>query len=58
MMPKDTPKKGSGYWSNSSTSSEETPRKHFFISKKFIAPEPNEFPLPTFQENKSLVNAR
>ena len=52
MMPKDSPKKGSGYWSNSSTSSDETSRKHYFISKKFIAPEPSAFPAPTFQEPK------
>ena len=52
MIPKGSPRKGCGYWSNSSTSSEETPRKHFFISKSFLGPEPEKFPNPTFQETK------
>lgn len=51
MMPKESPKKGSGYCSNSSTSSDEIKRRHYFISKRFIAPEPGVFPKPIFQEN-------
>lgn len=34
--------------SNSTTSSEGTPKNHYFISKQFISPEPKDFPLPTF----------
>ena len=52
MIKKESPKKGSGYWSNSSTSSDETKKKHYFLSKRFLAPEPSELPAPTFQENK------
>lgn len=34
--------------SDSTTSSEGTPKNHFFISKQFISPEPKDFPVPTF----------
>lgn len=50
MMQKFSPKRGNRYSSNSSTSSEEKQCKHYFISKKFIAPEPNNFPVPTFED--------
>ena len=48
-MPKESPKKGSGY---SSTSSEELPKPHYFISKKFTAPDVCDFPTPSFQDIK------
>jgi len=50
MMQKYSPKRGSRYSSNSSTSGEEKPCTHYFISKKFIAPEPTNFPAPTFED--------
>jgi hypothetical protein len=52
MMQRASPKNSSGYRSNSSTSSEDTLKGHFFISKKFIAPEPKVFPIPTFGDSR------
>ena len=52
MLPKDSPKKGSGYWSASTASSDELPKKYYFLSKRFVAAEPREFPSPEFQGNK------
>lgn len=56
MMNKESPKLSRGYSSNLSTSSEEPPKKHYFISKKFIAPEPKTLPSPTFKEVIRLGN--
>ena len=56
MMNKESPKLSRGYSSNLSTSSEEPPKKHYFISKKFIAPEPKTLPSPTFKEMIKLGN--
>ena len=50
MMQRASPKNSSGYRSNSSTSGDDTPKGHFFLSKKFVAPEPKVFPMPTFVE--------
>jgi hypothetical protein len=52
MIPKDSPKKLNGYWSNSTSSSEELTKKFYFISKKFISPEAKDFPMPAFQRKK------